>query len=92
MSVLVWIEQRDGKVRAVAREALGEAKRLAAALGGPVVGVCAAAADPGLASLGDAERILLATHERFARYVNGGAIKKAIYVKDTLLNLVITGS
>jgi electron transfer flavoprotein alpha subunit len=70
VSILVFIEQRDGQLRSVAREALGEAVRLAGALGGPVVGVCPAASDPGLASLGEAgaERVLLATHPRFARY------------------------
>jgi electron transfer flavoprotein alpha subunit len=74
MSILVFIEQRDGRVRSVAREALGEATRLAAALGGPVVGVCAAAADPGLAELGGAGagRILLATHPAFAGYDAAG--------------------
>jgi leucyl-tRNA synthetase len=30
--------------------------------------------------------------ERISRYVNGGAVRKAIYVKDKLLNLVVTGS
>ena len=30
--------------------------------------------------------------ERIRRYVNGGALKKAIYVKDKLLNLVVAGS
>src|SRR5262245_51349595 len=30
--------------------------------------------------------------ERVSRYVNGGAIRKAIYVKDKLLNLVVSGS
>ena len=70
MSVLVFIEQREGRVRPVSREALGEATRIAAALGGPVMGVCAAAADPGLAALGEAgaERVLLAQHERLAAY------------------------
>ena len=70
MSVLVFIEQREGRVRPVSREALGEATRLAAALGGPVVGVCAAPSDPDLASLGEAgaERVLLASHARFATY------------------------
>jgi electron transfer flavoprotein alpha subunit len=74
MSILVFIEQRDGQVRSVSREALGEATRLAATLGGPVVGVCAAAADPGLAALGDAgaARVLLASHARFARYDGDG--------------------
>jgi len=28
---------------------------------------------------------------RISRYVNGGAIRKAIYVKDKLLNLVVAG-
>jgi electron transfer flavoprotein alpha subunit len=70
VSVLVVVEQRDGRVRSVSREALGEATRIAAALGGPVVGVCAAASDPGLAALGEAgaDRVLLAQNERFATY------------------------
>lgn len=74
MSVLVFVEQRDGQVRAVSREALGEAVRLAAALGGPVVGVCPAAADPGLAALGEAgaDRVLLAAHPAFANYDPAG--------------------
>jgi len=74
MSILVFIEQREGAIRSVSREALGEATRLAAQLGGPVVGVCAAASDPGLASLGEsgAERVLLATHPRFARADSAG--------------------
>ncbi|OGF16701.1 MAG: hypothetical protein A2W00_14580 [Candidatus Eisenbacteria bacterium RBG_16_71_46] len=74
MSILVFIEHRDGQLRAVAREALGVASRLAASLGGPVVGVCAAASDPGLAALGDAgaERVLLATHESFKLYHPSG--------------------
>src|SRR5262245_49865142 len=76
MAILVFIEQRDGKVRPVAREALGEAVRLAAALGGPVVGVCAAAADPGLAGLGEAgaTEVLLATHEAFRSYEPAGYV------------------
>ena len=76
MAILVFIEQRDGKVRAVSREALGEAVRLAVSLGGPVVGVCAAAADPGLAALGEAgaSEILLASHEAFGRYEPAGYV------------------
>lgn len=72
--ILVFVEQRDGKLRPVSREALGEATRLAAALGGEVVAVCAAASDPGLASLGafGAERALLATHPGFASYDASG--------------------
>jgi electron transfer flavoprotein alpha subunit len=74
MPILVFIEQRGGQVRSVSREALGEATRLAAALGGPVVGVCPAAADPGLAALGEAgaDRALLARHDAFARYDAAG--------------------
>jgi electron transfer flavoprotein alpha subunit len=74
MAILVFVEQRDGKVRSVTREALGVATRLAASLGGPVVGVCAAPADPGLASLGDAgaDKTLLATHAAFSLYDAAG--------------------
>ena len=76
MSILVFIEQRDGRVRPVSREALGEASRIAATLGGPVVGVCAAASDPGLAALGEAgaSEVLLATHESFATYEPAGYV------------------
>ena len=76
MAILVFVEQREGQVRSVAREALGEASRLAATLGGPVVGVCAAASDPGLAALGaaGASEVLLATHESFARYEPTGYV------------------
>ena len=74
MAILVFIEQKGGLVRTVAREALGEAVRLAATLGGPVVGVCAAAADPGLAALGEAgaSELLLATHASFGHYEPAG--------------------
>ena len=74
MAILVFVEQREGRVRPVAREALGEASRLAAALGGPVTGVCCAAAAPGLAALGEAgaERVLLAAHPEFAAYDGAG--------------------
>ncbi len=75
MSILVFIEQREGQVRPVSREALGEATRLAATLGGPVVGVCCAPSDPGLAAMGEAgaDKVLLATHEAFAHYDAAGA-------------------
>ncbi len=74
MSVLVFIEQRGGQVRSLSREVLGEATRIAASLGGPVIGVCPAASDPGLAALGEAgaSRVLLAKHEAFARYEAAG--------------------
>ena len=74
MSILVFIEQRGGQIRPVSREVLGEATRLAASLGGPVVGVCCAATDPGLAALGEAgaEKVLLASHASFAEYEGAG--------------------
>lgn len=74
MSILVFVEQRDGQLRGVSREALGEATRLAAALGGPVTAVCCAAADPGLAALGEAgaEKVLFAKHDAFASYDGAG--------------------
>jgi electron transfer flavoprotein alpha subunit len=76
MSILVFIEQRDGRIRSVSREALGQAVRLREAFGGPVVGVCTAASDPGLSALGEAgaEQVLLATHERFGFYHPEGAV------------------
>ena len=74
MSILVFLEQRDGQLRSVSREALGEATRLAALLGGPVVGVCCAAADPGLAALGDAgaDKVLFAKHDAFSSFEGAG--------------------
>lgn len=87
MSILVVIEQREGAVRPVSREALGEAARLAASLGGPVVGVCCAAADPGLAALGEAgaEKVYLAAHEAFGVYDGAGyaaAVVAAVKAAD----------
>ena len=74
MAILVFIEQREGRLRSVSREALGAAKSLAGALGGPVVGVCAAATDPGVAGLGEAgvERVLLAIQPSFGHYDAAG--------------------
>ena len=92
MSILVFIEQREGAVRSISREALGEASRLAAALGGPVVGVCCAASDPGLAALGEAgaEKVLLASHEAFANYDAAGcAVAVASAVKSTAPAVVL---
>src|SRR5438034_816462 len=95
MSVLVYIEQRDGKVRSVAREALGEAKRVAATLGGPVTCVFCGASDNGLAALGEAgaEKVLVAKHEAFARYDGAGyAVAVAAAVKATSPKLVLFGA
>lgn len=79
MSILVYVEQRDGQLRSVSKEALGEATRLAATLGGPVVAVCCAASDPGASSLGEAgaDQVLLATHADMARY-DGAAHAAAV--------------
>ena len=91
MAILVFIEQRDGKVRAVSREALGEAVRLSGALGGPVIGVCAAAADPGLAALGEAgaSEILLATHEAFGRYEPAGVVRAVVAAVEKVKPAVV---
>ena len=91
MAILVFIEQRDGKVRAVSREALGEAVRLAGSLGGPVVGVCAAAADPGLAALGEAgaSEILLASHEAFGRYEPAGVVRAVVAAVEKVKPAVV---
>ena len=95
MSILVFVEQRDAQVRPVAREALGEAARQASAIGGPIVGVCCAASDPGLAALGEsgAERVLFARHEAFAVYDGAGyAQAVAAAARATNAKLVIFGA
>src|SRR5262249_5030727 len=74
VSVLVFIEQREGRLRSVSNEALGEANRVRASVGGEVVGVCPCAADPGCAGLGDAgaDRTLVATNPAFGLYDSAG--------------------
>jgi len=74
MSILVYIEQREGTLRPVSLEALGEATRLAASLGGPVVAVYCGATDANLASLGEAgaDQVLVAKHAAFAHYDGAG--------------------
>ena len=69
MSVLVFVEMRDGQVRPVTREVLGEAKRLASGLGGSVTAVACATSDAGLAALGEAgaDTVLLAQDAAFAK-------------------------
>jgi len=90
MSVLVFIEQRNGQVRPVSREVLGEATRLAEKLGGPVVGVCVAASDPGLSALGEAgaARVLLATHEAFAQYDAAGYTRAVVAAVEAVTRIV----
>jgi electron transfer flavoprotein alpha subunit len=79
VSVLVFVEQRDGKIRPISREPLGEASRIAGAFGGEVVAVCPAASDPGLATLGEwgANRALLAVHPSFEKY-EGSSYARAV--------------
>jgi len=91
MAILVFIEQKGGLVRTVAREALGEAVRLAATLGGPVVGVCAAAADPGLAALGEAgaSELLLATHASFGHYEPAGYARAVVAAVEKVKPAVV---
>jgi len=74
VSILVFVEQRDGRVRPVSREVLGAAAHLSESFGNEVVGVCPAASDPGLSALGDAgaDRILLASHASFKLYDAAG--------------------
>ena len=74
MSILVYIEQRDGAIRPVAREALGEGKRIAATLGGPVFAVYCGTSDASLASLGEAgaDQVLFAKHDAFGSYDGAG--------------------
>jgi len=92
MSILVYIEQRDDHVRPVAREALGEAKRLSAVLGGPVTAVYCGASDTGLAALGEAgaDKVLFARHDAFARFDGAGyAVAVAAAAKAVTPKLVL---
>ena len=99
MSILVYAELRDGAVRSVTREALGEAKRLAAVLGGPVTVVACATSDAGLAALGEhgADAVRLAQHAAFARYDSAGhaaavvAAAKAVNAKLVIISASATG-
>ena len=95
MSLLVYIEQRDGHVRPVAREALGEAKRLSASLGGPVTAIYCGATDAGLAALGEAgaDRVLYAGHDAFARYDGAGyAVAVAAAARASGAKVVLFGA
>jgi electron transfer flavoprotein alpha subunit len=86
VSVLAFIEQREGRVRPVAREGVGEAFRLAESLGGPVVGVCPASTDPGLAALGDAgaDKVILAANAGFAKYDAAGYARAVAQVAESV--------
>ena len=68
MSILVFAEQRDGRIRSVTHEVLGEAKRLKGTFG-DVIAVLPCASDPGATALGEfgADRVRVVTHESFGR-------------------------
>jgi electron transfer flavoprotein alpha subunit len=71
MGVLVFIEQRDGKIRNTSLEALSEGRRLAdGGVGGEVVALVAGNGVSDLERLGKfgADRILEVQHEAFALY------------------------
>jgi electron transfer flavoprotein alpha subunit len=91
MSILVFVEQRGGKLRTVSNEALGEAHRLRAAFGNEVVGVCPSAADPGVAALGafGADRVIVAAHESFASYDPAGYVRAVVETAERLKPQVI---
>ena len=74
MSVLVFIEQRDGRIRTGSLEVLGEAVRLKASFGGTVLGVLPCASDPGAVALGaaGADQVQVATHASFGSYDPAG--------------------
>lgn len=95
MSILVYVEMRDGAVRPVTREVLGEAKRLAATLGGPVTAVACTTGDAGLAALGEAgaDAVLLARHDAFARHdAAGHAVAVAEAARSTGAKVVLFGA
>jgi electron transfer flavoprotein alpha subunit len=74
--VLAITEQRDGVLRKVSREVVSAARRLADELGGSVDALVIGppGVEAGGAALGEvgADRVLLATHQGFARYAPDG--------------------
>jgi electron transfer flavoprotein alpha subunit len=70
VSVLVFVEQRDGQIRGTSLESVSEARRLAEKLGGAVTAVVPGRAVSGLEGLGayGADKVLAADHELFALY------------------------
>ena len=91
MSILVFIEQREGRLRSVSNEALGEAHRLRASFGGDVVGVCPCVSDPGCGALGDlgADRVLVATNPGFGLYDAAGYASAALEAVERVKPAVI---
>src|SRR5262249_47219061 len=80
MSILVFIEQRDGRIRSVSQEALGEAARLKSSFGNQVVAVLPCATDPGAAALGaaGADTVLVAANPAFAMYAAAGYTRAVV--------------
>ena len=91
MSVLVFAEQRDGRIRPVTQEALGAATRIAAAFGNEVVAVLPCASDPGAASLGaaGAAKVLVATHASFVSYDAAGYTRAVLDAVERVTPQVI---
>ena len=91
MSILVFIEQREGRIRSVSHEVLGEASRLKASLGGEVVAVLPCAVDPGAASLGalGADRVEVVTHEAFGVYDAAGYTRAMVQAIEQVKPAVV---
>ena len=91
MSILVFIEQRDGRIRSVSNEVLGEASRLKASFGGEVVAVLPCATDPGAASLGaqGADRVQVVTHEAFSVYDAAGYTRAMVQAIEQVRPAVV---
>ncbi len=90
MSILVVAEQRDGRIRSVTHEVLGEAKRLKVTFG-DVVAVLPCASDPGAAALGEygADRVRVVTHDSFARYDAYGYTRAVVAAVEAMKPQVV---
>ena len=86
MSILVFVEQRGGRIRSVSNEALGEASRLKGALGGEVVAILPCASDPGAGSLGaaGADKVRLAAHPGLGSYDPAGYTRAVVAAAEEL--------
>ncbi len=91
MSILVFIEQREGRIRSVSHEVLGEASRLKASFGGEVIAVLPCASDPGAASLGasGADRVQVVTHEAFGVYDAAGCTRAMVQAIEQVKPAVV---
>ncbi|TMQ49566.1 MAG: electron transfer flavoprotein subunit alpha/FixB family protein, partial [Candidatus Eisenbacteria bacterium] len=86
MSILVFVEQRGGRIRSVSNEALGLASRLKGALGGEVVAILPCASDPGAGSLGaaGADKVRLAAHPGLGSYDPAGYTRAVVAAAEEL--------